>query len=98
MAYQLIWSPTARLDLQDLLAYIAEDDPVAARNFARGVFGAIERLAEFPESGRVVPEFNERTLREIIRHPCRIVYRIRSEVRQVEIVRVWHGARGRPEL
>ena len=75
MAYQLIWSPTSRLDLQDLLAYIASDDPLAAQNFARGVFNAIERLAEFPESGRVVPEFNERTIREVIRRPCRIVYR-----------------------
>ena len=98
MAYQLIWSPMARLDLRDLLAYIAEDDPLAARNFARGVFSAVERLAEFPESGRVVPEFGESTIREVIRRPCLIVYRVRSEVRQVEIVRVWHGARGKPEL
>jgi len=98
MAYQLIWSPTARLDLHDLLAYIAEDDPLAARNFARGVFGAIERLAEFPESGRVVPEFSEPSIREVIRRPCRIVYRVQAEVRQVEIVRVWHSARGRPAL
>ena len=98
MDYQLIWSPTARLDFQDLLAYIAEDDPLAARNFARGFFSAIEQLAEFPESGRSVPEFNEPTIRELIRRPCRIVYRVRSEIRQIEIVRVWHGARGRPEL
>lgn len=98
MAYQLIWSPTARLDLRDLLAYITEDDPVAAQNFAQGVFGAVERLAEFPESGRVVPEFGERTIREVIRRPCRIVYRVRSEVRQVEVVRVWHAARGTPAL
>lgn len=98
MAYQLIWSPTARLDLRDLLVYIAEDDPVAARNFARGVFSAIERLAEFPESGRMVTEFGERTIREVIRRPCRIVCRVRSEVKQVEIVRVWHGVRGTPVL
>lgn len=31
MAYRLSWSPTARLDLRDLLTYIAEDDPAAAR-------------------------------------------------------------------
>jgi len=62
------------------------------------VFGAIERLAEFPQSGRVVPEFGENSIREVIRRPCRIVYRVRPEVRQIEIVRIWHAARGRPEL
>ena len=98
MAYQLIWSPMARLDLLDMLAYIAEDNPLAARNFAQGVFAVIERLAEFPESGRVVPEFGDRTIREVIRKPCRIVYRVRLDVSQVEIVRVWHGARGTPAL
>jgi plasmid stabilization system protein ParE len=98
MAYRLSWSPAARLDLRELLAYIAEDDPGAARSFARSVFRAIERLTDFPESGRVVPEFNESTLREVIRKPCRIVYRIRSERQQVEIVRVWHAARGTPEI
>lgn len=98
MAYPLIWSPMARLDLRDLLAYIAEDDPVAAQNFARGVVDVIERLAEFPQSGRVVPEFGENSIREVIRRPCRIVYRVRTEVRQIEIVRIWHAARGRPEL
>jgi len=45
-----------------------------------------------------VPEFNEPTLREVIRKPCRIVYRIRSKRQQVEIVRVWHAARGIPEV
>ena len=79
MAYRLNWSPTARLDLRELLAYIAADDPGAARSFARSVFRTIERLPNFPESGRIVPEFNEPTLREVIRKPCRIVYRIRSE-------------------
>jgi plasmid stabilization system protein ParE len=84
--------------LRELLAYIAEDDPGAARSFARSVFRTIERLPNFPESGRIVPEFNEPTLREVIRKPCRIVYRIRSKRQQVEIVRVWHAARGIPEV
>jgi len=35
MAYRLIWSPTARLDLNEIADYIAEDDPVAAKKFVR---------------------------------------------------------------
>ncbi len=98
MAYRLSWSPTARLDLRELLAYIAENDPRAARSFAHSVFQAIEHLPQFPESGRVVPEFNEPTLREVIRRPCRIVYRIQREQQTIEIVRVWHARRGTPQM
>jgi plasmid stabilization system protein ParE len=98
MAYRLDWSPTARQDLRELIAYIAEDDRIAAGQFARGVFQSIERLTQFPESGRIVPEFEEPAIRELIRRPCRIVYRVRHTERTVEIARVWHAARGTPEL
>jgi plasmid stabilization system protein ParE len=98
VAYGLTWAPAARLDLKDLAAYIAEDNPAAARSFVRSVFRIVERLSEFPESGRMVPEFNDRQIREVVRKPCRIVYRIKREERNIEIVRVWHAARGIPEL
>ena len=98
MAYKLIWSPSAQLDLRDLCVFIAEDSPSAARRFVQGVFHGIERLADFPDSGRVVPELGDPDIREIIRRPCRIVYRIDRGKRTVEIVRVWHAARGAPDI
>jgi len=98
VAYGLTWAPAARLDLKDLAAYIAEDDPIAARRFVRSVFQLVERLIDFPESGRIVPEFNDAQVRELLRRPCRIVYRINPEEQIIEIVRVWHAARGIPEL
>jgi plasmid stabilization system protein ParE len=98
MAYSLTWSPTARFDLRDLSAYIAEDNPVAAAGFVRSIFLAIERLPVFPASGRIVPEFGEATIREIICKPCRIVYRIRPENERIEIARIWHAARGIPQI
>ena len=55
MAYTLTWSPTARLDFRDLVGYIAEFDPDAADKFGQGIIKAVERLAHFPESGRIVP-------------------------------------------
>jgi len=45
----------------------------------------VERLADFPESGRVIPEFGVATLREVIDSPFRIVYRLDAE--RVRIVR-----------
>jgi plasmid stabilization system protein ParE len=98
MAHEVIWAPSARLDLRDLLSYIAEYSPSAAPRFAQRVFQAIERLRRFPLSGRIVPEFNDPNIREVIRKPCRIVYRVRDQEQAVEIVRVWHAARGVPEV
>lgn len=98
MAYALTWSPTARLDFRDLVGYIADFDPVAAEKFGQGIFEAVERLPHFPESGRMVPEFNEPTLREIIQKPCRIVYRLKHQEGTIQIVRIWHAARGIPDV
>ncbi len=98
MAFKLIWSPSARLDLKDIATFIAEDSPSAAERFVRSLFQAVERLGDFPESGRIVPEFGDPDIREVIRKPCRIVYRVRRRKRTLEIARVWHAARGTPEI
>jgi plasmid stabilization system protein ParE len=98
MACQLIWAPSARLDLRELTSYIAESRPIATARFVKQVFHVVEHLADFPESGRVVPEFADPNIREVIRRPCRIVYRVKSQERIVEIARIWHAARGIPQL
>ncbi len=98
MAFKLIWSPSAQLDVKDIAVFIAEDSPSAAKRFVQSLFQAVERLADFPESGRIVPEFDDPGIREVIRRPCRIVYRIDRGKRTVEIVRVWHTARGTPDI
>ena len=98
MAYRLIWAPSARLDLRELASYIAESRPKASVSFVKNVFHMVEHLSDFPKSGRVIPEFNDPNIREVIRRPCRIVYRVKPEERIVEIVRVWHASRGIPQL
>jgi plasmid stabilization system protein ParE len=98
MAFKLIWSPSARLDLKDIATFIAEDSRSAAEKFVSSLLHAVEGLADFPESGRIVPEFNDPAIREVIRKPCRVVYRIDHKKRTVEIARVWHAARGAPVI
>jgi toxin ParE1/3/4 len=51
-------------------------------------------LGIFPLSGRVVPEFGDRLIRELILKPYRIVYRIDEAAKVVGVARYWHGARG----
>jgi plasmid stabilization system protein ParE len=94
----LIWAPSARLDLKSLASYIAESRPNAAAHFAKSVFQMVEHLADFPQAGRIVPEFDDPNIREVVRRPCRIVYRVKLQEQVVEIARVWHAARGMPQL
>ena len=98
MARRLIWAPSARLDLKELASYIAESHPEAAARFVKTIFRSVEHLSEFPQSGRMVPEFDRRDIREVVCRPCRIVYRVKCDQDAVEIVRVWHAARGVPQL
>ena len=58
----------------------------------------VTRVKGIPSSGRIVPEFRDPRIREVIRRPCRIVYRIKANGGLIEIARVWHAARGIPEL
>ena len=55
------------------------------------IVASIEALADHPDMGRIVPEFDQPFLRELIRPPFRIVYR--CDPKHVRIVRVWRGER-----
>lgn len=55
--------------------YIALDNPVAAGSLVEQVFDTTERLADFPQSGRVPPELPNSIYREVLVPPCRIFYR-----------------------
>jgi toxin ParE1/3/4 len=55
------------------------------------IIRAAERLSGTPQSGRIVPEFGESEIREIIVGNYRIIYQVTAL--GVEIARVWHGAR-----
>src|ERR1700712_510085 len=98
MDFKVILSPRAVQDLQEIVRYISFDNPVRAETFGRELITRTRLLISFPEIGRVVPEFNEPGIREIIHHSYRIVYRVRSEQRIIEVSRFWHAARGTPNL
>jgi plasmid stabilization system protein ParE len=57
----------------------------------REILASLDQLAEFPESGRVVPEFDQPWLRELVRPPFRVVYRVDRE--RVRVVRIWRSER-----
>lgn len=98
MACQIIWSARARDDLQAIVLFIAEDDPTVAETFGFQLISKVDVLAQFPQIGRIVPEESDETLREIILRPYRVIYKVFTEKQTVAIVRIWHGARGEPEI
>lgn len=98
MAYKLIWSPAARDDLHDIVTFIARDNPNRAMSFGYELISETDRLKDFPESGRVVPEYRNDNIREIVIRPYRIVYRVNHTRKISEIARIWHSARGVPQL
>jgi toxin ParE1/3/4 len=98
MAYKLIWSPASRDDLHDIVAFISRDSRQRAETFGYRLIAETDKLQNFSEIGRVVPEYRDPTIREIIVRSYRIVYRVDHERKLVEIARAWHAARGTPEL
>ena len=55
------------------------------------IVASIEALADYPNIGRIVPEFDQPFLRELIRAPFRIVYR--RDPKHVRVVRIWRSER-----
>lgn len=60
------WSDFARDDLDDLVNYIRRDSAFYAQTFGEKVVLATRQLRDFPESGRAIPEADDKVLREII--------------------------------
>ena len=85
------WSDLASEDLNYLVRYISRDSTFYARRFGQKVVLATRRLREFPESGRMIPEAEDKSLREIIVQGYRVMYRL--EANRVLILAVMHGSR-----
>lgn len=93
---ELIWSPKAAADLEEICEYIARDSEYYARFFAQKLVTLVETIAEFPRAGRIVPEYQRDDLRERLFQNYRLVYRVRPEA--VEVVAIVHGAKLLPRV
>ncbi len=98
MDYQVVLSPSAGVDLRDIVRYISFDAPDRALEFGRFLISRTRLLARSPELGRIVPEFQDAFIREIIIGSYRVVYRLNDSQHMVEVIRFWHAARGTPEI
>lgn len=91
---KIVWSPLALERVNEIADYLAENSVEAARVWLMDIFGAVDRLKEFPESGRLVPEVKRPNVRELIFKNYRVIYRV--ERKQVSILTVRHSKQRLP--
>jgi plasmid stabilization system protein ParE len=87
---KILFTPTGRRQFLEAVSYIHHDKPSAAVSFLQKAEKTLSRLKEFPDSGRLLPEFPDLPFREVIVRSYRFFYRVKDDV--VWIVGVWHGA------
>jgi plasmid stabilization system protein ParE len=91
---KILWSPLAIDRALEIAGYIVQDNPDAAESWISTVFEKVEHLKKFPESGRVVPETDNMTIRELIYSNYRIIYRV--EEKRLSVLTVRHGKQELP--
>jgi plasmid stabilization system protein ParE len=87
----VVWADSARLALDDVIAYIAQDSRDGALRVLRGALDTAASLETLSERGRVVPELRQSDLRELFVFDYRLMYRVAAD--RVVVVAFLHGAR-----
>jgi toxin ParE1/3/4 len=82
------WTRGALRNLQDVLDYIAADNPVRAASFAGELKDKIERLDAFPGLGHPGPLPDTREL--VLHANYRVIYRVKAN--EVQVLRIQHHA------
>lgn len=84
---EVIWTRQSVIQLNRYADYIAQDNVLAAEKWVLSLLGKTDQLSELPKSGRIVPEYNDSYLREIIEGDYRLIHRIKDEKVYVQSVR-----------
>ena len=91
MAYKIVWSPEAIEDLQSIVEYIERDSEFYAKAVVTRILDVSRSIKDFPLIGRIVPELENKNIRERFVYSYRLVYKIKTQ--QILIVAVIHGRR-----
>lgn len=97
MGVPVILTPQSQEDLREIVSFIARDNPNQALKFANTLIDKSLSIGAFPERGRIVPELQVESVREIIHGSYRIIYELLHDPDAVFVLRFWHAARGVPE-
>ncbi len=88
----ILFSNSALSDLDEIKRYYLELGAVeVGDDIVASAFSHIETLVDHPDIGRVVPEFEQQHIRELIHSPYRIIY-LRGES-HIQVIRIWRSER-----
>ena len=85
------WTLGAQEDLQGIVEYIGQDSPSFAAATAARIVSAVRKLRKHPRLGRMVPEYDDPAIRELIVLNYRMVYHLTRG--RVAILAIVHGSR-----
>lgn len=88
------WTETAIEHLSSIHDYVAQNSPAYAQRIVDQLTRRSQQIAQFPHSGRAVPELDLPQVREVVEGPYRIIYRIRPD--RIDVLAVIHGAQQTP--
>ena len=94
MAREVAWAESASDDLAEIASYIAKDSEFYAAAVVRELIDAGRSLDLFAQRGRVVPEYRDPSIRELLVRDYRLVYEVTEAA--VHVLRIVHGARPLP--
>ncbi|MCG2591097.1 type II toxin-antitoxin system RelE/ParE family toxin [Rhodohalobacter sulfatireducens] len=89
---QIRWTPQSLDDIEHIAEYIARDSQVYSSIQTQRFFEAVKILEDQIRAGRVVPEMNDDSIREVLLGYYRIIYRVVNE-NQADILTVHHSRR-----
>ena len=94
MAREVTWTESASDDLSELAGYIAKDSESYAATIVRELISAARSLTILSERGRVVREYRDLTIRQLLVRDYRLVYQVTDSF--IYVLRIIHGARVLP--
>ncbi|MDP3914974.1 MAG: type II toxin-antitoxin system RelE/ParE family toxin [Bacteroidota bacterium] len=89
---KIVWTELSLLDLKEIFDYIAANSFHYATITTDKIYQRVQIIADNPFTGKIVDEFNVKSIRELIEGKYRIIYRIKTN-NQVDILRIYHSAR-----
>lgn len=94
---QIGWTNQAVGDLKNIYEFIASDSSYYAKREISKIKLRVDQIKIFINIGRVVPEFKDQYIREVIEGNYRIVYKILT-TSKVDILTIHHSSRNKLEI
>jgi toxin ParE1/3/4 len=89
---KVVWTDSAIFDLNDIGEFISKNSERYAQLTVERLFESVDILEKHPRAGKIVPEFENDKIRELIRGSYRIVYRIVDKY-SIDIITVHNCSR-----